>query len=131
VTSNGAIRCWGNNAFRQSEPLTGKFTWVTAGAAHTCALRTDNTVECWGVDSGDPFLDALFDSGQQHAPSGYFDHIDAGQYHNCGVRPDGSVTWWGDDGSEQSSPGNLTPTECLFLSKSSNYEFNLDYIFPR
>ena len=30
----------------------GQYTAITAGGAHSCALKTDNTITCWG-DNGD------------------------------------------------------------------------------
>ena len=58
---------------------------IAAGATHSCGLRTDGTVTCWGGNSG----------GQINAPSGTFTAVAAGSTHSCGLRTDGTVTCWG------------------------------------
>ena len=63
------------------------FTSVSAGVTHSCGVRADGTVTCWGYN----------DDGQADAPSGGFIAVSAGALHSCGVRADGSVTCWGAD----------------------------------
>ena len=69
------------------------FTAMSAGGAHSCGLRTDGTVTCWGRNR----------YGQTDAPSGSFAAVSAGERHSCGVRTDGTITCWGDntDGYEE------------------------------
>ena len=71
---------------------------VSAGGAHTCALKTNGTVRCWG-DNGDGRLDA---------PQGTLTHVSAGGGFTCGLRPDGTAACWGNDYGGQSSPPNTT-----------------------
>ena len=62
-SENGAITCWGTNWHRwfneatgevndtmsgQTTPLEGSFTAVSAGDAHTCAIRESGEIACWG-----------------------------------------------------------------------------------
>lgn len=68
VTSQGKVRCWGNNSDGQlgnnsfanslipvevcgsetcDEPLSGVFA-LSAGFGHTCALLVNGAVKCWG-----------------------------------------------------------------------------------
>ena len=65
---------------------------ITAGAAHSCGLREDGTLACWGagVTTG-----AEPNFGQLLGPVGSFDALDAGAMHSCGLRSDGSVACWG------------------------------------
>ena len=38
----------GNNDSGQATPPGGAFSQVAAGAVHTCGLKRDGTVACWG-----------------------------------------------------------------------------------
>ncbi len=46
--SSGTLVCWGDNTFGQATPPAGPFAQVSAGGAHSCAVRTDGTLTCWG-----------------------------------------------------------------------------------
>ena len=59
---------------------------VSAGAQHTCGVKDDSTIECWGRNH----------SGQL-APPNRFARLDLGEYHSCGLRPHGAIECWGDD----------------------------------
>ena len=61
------------------------FTAVSAGYWHSCGIRTDNTITCWGNN----------DSGQTDAPDGTFNAVSAGLWHSCGLKSDNTVTCWG------------------------------------
>ncbi|MGH8533830.1 MAG: hypothetical protein ACREV1_14170, partial [Gammaproteobacteria bacterium] len=56
-------------------------TTLTAGGKHTCALRFDGRVVCWGTLRS-PF-------------SHHFVQLSAGFEHTCGLRSDGAVACWG------------------------------------
>src|SRR5204863_5952321 len=66
LLADGSVRCWGGNAFGQlgdgtksnssvptKVPGVGSITArdVAAGIAHTCIVRANSTVACWG-DNG-------------------------------------------------------------------------------
>jgi len=67
---------------------------VSAGGQHTCALRADNSVACWGLNK----------DGQSSPPDGTFVQISAGGSHTCGLRADGIVACWGDNNAGESNP---------------------------
>ena len=63
----------------------GEFASVSAGGDHTCGVRSDGSVACWGRDI----------SGGATPPAGEFASVSAGWSHTCGLRVDGSVACWG------------------------------------
>ena len=72
----------------------GRFTSVSAGDDHSCAISTQSTITCWGYD--------LF--GQvSDTPSGSFTSISAGSYHSCAITTQGEVRCWGTDSYGQVS----------------------------
>ncbi|MCY3953136.1 MAG: hypothetical protein OXG69_11425, partial [bacterium] len=60
--------------------------------SHSCGLRTDGTIACWGGN----------DSGQSDAPDGQYTAIAAGHSHTCAIRADGTIACWGGNDSRQS-----------------------------
>ncbi len=69
------------------------FTQVSAGPFHTCGLRADGTIACWGVHVEDERLTES--SGLIDSPPGSFSQIDAGHHNSCAIRQDGAVKCWG------------------------------------
>ena len=74
-----------------SEPASG-YRAVSAGSAHSCGVRTNGEVTCWGNN----------EFGQVDAPAGEFISVSADGAHSCGLRVDGTVACWGDNSSRQS-----------------------------
>jgi hypothetical protein len=71
---------------------------VAAGGGHTCAIKIDQTIACWGSNS----------HGQAAPPSGAFSSISAGGRHSCGVRSDGTVACWGNNADGEATPPSGT-----------------------
>ena len=86
-------------AARAEEPAPARVLpeTISAGMYHTCGLKADGSVACWGLN----------DSGQAtppaHDPGDYL-QVSAGRWHTCGLRADGSVACWGDNGYGQAPP---------------------------
>lgn len=76
-----------------SEPV---FTQLAAGEDHTCGLRSDGSVACWGA----------LDLGAGNVPAIPFKEIAIGLYHGCGIRrSDSGITCWGSNsGGPASAP---------------------------
>ena len=75
----------GGCANRQPAQPPNRFIAVTSGTWHSCGLRVDNTITCWGSNN----------ERQLEAPSGEFTAITAGSYNSCGIRPDNTLSCWG------------------------------------
>jgi len=68
---------------------------LSAGGYHSCAIRGDGALACWGDNS----------FGQSSPPAGSFTQVSAGYLHNCALRSDRSVACWGfNDAGQTSSP---------------------------
>ncbi|MCY3953312.1 MAG: RCC1 domain-containing protein [bacterium] len=100
VRLDGAVSCWGQALVWghnyhgmldpdppswPDDPPGGAFSAVSAGRQHTCGIRPNGAVECWGDDYG----------GLSSPPAGEFVALSAGKAHNCGLRADGRAACWG------------------------------------
>lgn len=116
--TTGAVRCWGRNTNHQLGDGTNAATQftpvnvtnlpdaitVSAGGAHTCAIRVGGTVVCWGANNQaqtgrDGDADVLT-PGAILAPldgNAVFTAISAGGEFSCARRADGAVFCWGDN----------------------------------
>jgi alpha-tubulin suppressor-like RCC1 family protein len=67
---------------------------VSAGYDHTCGLRTDGTIACWGNNA----------QGQATPPAGSFTAVSVGDNHTCALRTAGTIACWGYNGYGQAAP---------------------------
>lgn len=139
VLEDRTVRCWGNNGNGQlgngstsppDAPVLSPVAVVgladvasiAAGGFHTCALRTDTTVACWGHNGSGQLGDGS-GLGTQYAPVAVLHDDDAddttplvpltgvtavaaGEYHTCAIRgPSGEVLCWGHNGFGQIGDG--------------------------
>jgi hypothetical protein len=85
--------------------VAGGFTQVSAGSFHSCGVRGDGVVQCWGRDP-------LVATTTKAAATGSFTQVDAGAFHNCARRSDGAVECWGANNEGQApevrAPGTST-----------------------
>ncbi|MCY4108629.1 MAG: hypothetical protein OXG11_06340, partial [Chloroflexi bacterium] len=109
---DGSPVCWGRNydgqastSFLRGASIDGEpsaqatpeagFVSITSGRFHTCALRSDATVACWGRNH---------DDGQAlPPPNERFSSVSGGGFNTCGVLQDGSPLCWGSDDYNQTS----------------------------
>lgn len=123
IASDGNTYCWGggwwgqlgngatNSHFtpvRVSQgdlPIGVRFTQLTAGYNHTCALASDNKVYCWGSNNAGQLGDSS--TADRAAPTrvaqgalsaGYFTQVSAGAFHTCALASDNKAYCWGDGG---------------------------------
>ena len=71
---------------------------VSAGGGHSCAIKVDATIACWGSNS----------DGQATPPAGTFSAVDAGGLHTCAIRTDATVACWGKNDDGESTPPSGT-----------------------
>ena len=90
----------------------GTFVSVSAGERHTCGVKTDGSVDCWGSDS----------SGEATPPNGSFLSVSAGGHHTCGLKADGSIDCWGSNTNFVGKfRGQAAPPDGTFVSVSAGF----------
>lgn len=120
VLSDGRLYCWGNNTegqLAQDDPFPGagvnsalplqvgsNSDWksVSSGQGHTCGVRLDGSLWCWGRNLGGELGLGAGSLGQIRVPTRVGVASDwlvvaAGQNHTCGVRAPGRLHCWGDN----------------------------------
>ncbi len=106
------------------------FAQVSAGYAHTCWLKNNGRLTCWGnddvgqatplvgefvqVSAGGSSTCALRSNGMiacwgnnysgKLPPAGVFTQVSAGESHDCALRSNGTAVCWGNNDFHQSSP---------------------------
>jgi alpha-tubulin suppressor-like RCC1 family protein len=127
LKSNGSIACWGDNRFGQLGDGSGQLidgvnfnsipspiavlgqtdaVAISAGGIHTCALKSNGSLACWGSDANGELGDGNSGSPQNSlvavvAPSGSSGlltdtvQITGGINHTCALKNDGLVLCWG------------------------------------
>jgi probable HAF family extracellular repeat protein len=68
---------------------------IQAGDLHTCVLRDDRTILCWGYN----------DYGETNPPAGLgpVSYMSVGGYHTCAIKADRTVVCWGGNGYLEST----------------------------
>ena len=77
---------------------------IAAGASHTCAILSNNTIKCWGdkTDGGSPL------SNGETAT-----HIAAGASHTCAILSNNTIKCWGDNGDGQTGGGSPSSSRTI------------------
>ncbi len=139
LKKNGSVWCWGNNtvdgrlgdgstAPRQApvkaSGLDADVTALSAGDTHTCAIKKNGSLWCWGGNASGQLGDQSV--AERHQPvevtrlGGPAIAVSAGRAHTCAIRKDGTLWCWGDNlggqlGQEPSG-AVLTPVQVAGLS---------------
>ncbi len=158
VLVDGSAQCWGANSDGQlgnstntdrrvpvtvnvfGTPLKNVID-ITAGSAHTCALLSTGTMDCWGRGTsgqlGNGNTTSLNFPTSIFIPSLSVVAIAAGDTHTCALGVTGEIECWGDNISGQlgtgdhnmlSSPGTKVPgyTIGVEITAGSQYTCALD-----
>jgi alpha-tubulin suppressor-like RCC1 family protein len=151
IVANGGVVCWGNNEHGQlGNGAWGTFTSpgsitpvpvqglsgvrsVRSGPMHTCGVRYDGTLHCWGYnDRGQLGNGTTLDSNLPGQVQGLNNVTSAapGSEHTCAALSDGTGRCWGandagqlGDGSIRSSPAPVEVTAATsgIIEMSSGY----------
>ena len=126
LRNNGGVVCWGAGAQGQigngmttamnnmGQPVLGITDAISlsAGANHTCAVRLNGRVVCWGNNAGGQIGNNTT-GAPVTSPSEVFNLVDAvsiglGAQHTCAVRKTGGVRCWGTNTNGQIGDGSTT-----------------------
>ena len=131
IAQDGRLWCWGNasegrlgfdstNAVEASPVVVGNdrdWISISAGIAHSCALKSDGGAWCWGrnfvgqVGTGDSTNPVLVPTEVEGAFKDW-DLVVAGHDHSCGIRDDGNgarTLWcWGRNSRGELGVGDTT-----------------------
>lgn len=71
---------------------------IAAGYSHTCAIRSDSKLYCWGYNAAGQVGDGT--NGVKDTPVKISDYytwlqVEAGIYHTCGIKTDKTLYCWG------------------------------------
>jgi len=140
--STGAVKCWGydywgqvgNGQWGGGDVLTptavggvDEVISTCAGQDHSCALRADGSVWCWGLNNHGQIGNGASGTVGIPAPSrvrasfltylGNAAQIACAGFHSCALLGDGTVKCWGDDDSGQIGNGGAVPgSDALYPS---------------
>ncbi len=146
------LTCWGDNSQGQiTVPANlGSVKQVSVGNTHTCVIKADDSVDCWGTAFPDPNAALDFkkiDSGSNFScglttanvlncwgtntmindtPSGTYSALTSGLQHACAIDNDVNgpyLSCWGNNDQTQAPALSLSPdTLPLYLPLGSTWE---------
>jgi alpha-tubulin suppressor-like RCC1 family protein len=124
LVADGSAKCWGDNSHGQIgtvtsttgplvlEGVSGSITArdVAAGRSHTCAVRANGTVSCWGNNDsgqlgigGDARLVPVAVPNLTNVVA-----VAAGEAHSCALLANGTAKCWGLNSSGELGNGTFT-----------------------
>lgn len=129
VLNDGSVKCWGQNSFGQlgygdtlkrgTPPTMGvelgmglRALTVATGFAHTCVIREDGAVVCWGSNASGQL--GYGDNKSRLQPSSQPINLGSGQrakalqlgaYHSCALLENEQIKCWGDNSYGQTGQG--------------------------
>jgi alpha-tubulin suppressor-like RCC1 family protein len=143
LLADGSMRCWGGNIHGElgngttADPTTGPpgsalpvavtgiadAIAITTGAYHTCAVLSDGTARCWGINHQGQLGDGTRTSSSiPVAVEGLANvaAISGGGVHTCAVLADRTVWCWGENEFGQLGDGTTatatTPVQVVGIS---------------
>lgn len=118
ITAAGGASCWGRNDSGQlgrgntgwsnpvPEPVksTARFTQISAGWNHTCAVTDGGEIHCWGRNDSGQLGDGTGNNALTpvRVEAGVpFARVSAGGRHTCAIAQDGDAYCWGSNQTGQ------------------------------
>jgi alpha-tubulin suppressor-like RCC1 family protein len=139
IQASGVLACWGDDdsgrlgngaatgivATPQALSSLGAVVAVSVDRLHSCAVKADGTVWCWGYNFDGELGDGSFVNKNAPVQVGGLSNavaISTGQSHSCALRADGSVACWGENGTGELGDGGIvvqsnTPLDVAGLSR--------------
>lgn len=123
IKSDGSAWCWGSlggtnslgdgtsNDSYSPVPInqTGPWAEISTGDSHTCAIKVDQTLWCWGSNTYGAL--GIGSTTSQNTPrnvTGSWAKIASGNGNTCGIKTDGSAWCWGSNSSGNVADGTTT-----------------------
>lgn len=134
ITTSDSLTCWGRGTNGQlgngnsssdatgPQGLVGGGTWklVSGGSYHTCAIKSDDTLWCWGLNNWGQL--GTGNTTSQSSPTsvsggGTWKFVAAGNDQTCAIKSDDTLLCWGRNDYGQIGDGTTsqryTPTQVL------------------
>lgn len=143
LLTNGNVRCWGANDRGQlganvtTTPLSNvpvsvpdlpnDITQIASGYDHSCGIRQNDNVVCWGANSygqlGDGSINPSKGTETTDSLGGRAVEVATGQSHTCALLINGTVRCWGANSYGQlgndTTTGSPTPVSVVGLPKKA------------
>lgn len=138
VTTAGAVKCWGDNAYGQlgdgttvdsafpvtAVGLSSGVSSVSAKVTHSCAVTSGGAVKCWGNNTYGQLGDGTTVSKSSPTAvtglSSGIASVDAGAFFTCAVTTTGGIKCWGYNAFGELGDGTTvqktTPVNVLGMS---------------
>ena len=134
IKSDDTLWCWGYNAngslgsgtsggsYLVPNQVSGGGNWISVslGDYHTCGIKSDNTLYCWG-SNGSARTGLNTTAGEALVPTpvsggGTWKSVSADESHTCGIKQDDTLWCWGSNangrtGLSTAGGSTLVPTE--------------------
>jgi alpha-tubulin suppressor-like RCC1 family protein len=135
LAADGSAWCWGTNTAGQlgdgtttdraaGAPvarLTSGVAAISAGHSASCALKTDGSLWCWGLNYAGELGDGTNATRTTPVPvfgmSSGVTGVSLGNAHGCAVKTDGSVWCWGLNTTGQLGDGSAETTSVPVRAK--------------
>jgi alpha-tubulin suppressor-like RCC1 family protein len=135
LAADGSAWCWGTNTAGQLGDgtvtdraagagvvgLTSGVAAIAAGHSDSCALKTDGSLWCWGLNYtgqlGDGTTETRTKPVSVFGMSSGVTGVSLGNAHGCAVKRDGSVWCWGLNTTGQLGDGSVETTAAPVRAK--------------